>query len=146
MEEEWSGEDAGPAVATSTTAFAAPRPIHATTAMAPTTTTSAQIHTEASTQIPPWGMFLIFITVCLVLVYISRKACSSWWSDAEPSRPLPEPGSVLASMAADGSRLSGRAKKTPKNFREELEMTLLEDNDLDEDELVFGRARESKMK
>ena len=91
-------------------------------------------------------MFLIFITVCVVLVCISRRACSSWWSDAAPPRPLPEPGSVLASMAFDGSALKGKKRRNPQNPREELEMTLLDDNDLDEDELVFGRASESKTK
>lgn len=131
MEEDWSGEGAGSTAAT-------PRPVHVTS------TTS--IPSEQHTQIPPWGMFLIFITVCVVLVCISRRACSGWWSDAAPSRPLPEPGSVLASMAADGSRLSGRTKTSPKKLREELEMTLLGDNDADEDELVFGRDSESKTK
>lgn len=90
-------------------------------------------------------MFLIFITVCVVLVCISRRACSGWWSDGAPPRPLPEPGSVLASMAFDGSALKAKKRRNPQNPREELEMTLLENNDLDEDELVFGRASESKI-
>lgn len=92
-------------------------------------------------------MFLIFVTVCLVLVCISRRACHTWWSDnSAPPRPLADPGSVLASMAFDGSRLSKPGKKAKNGISEELEMTLLEDNDLDEDELVFGRDRKSKTK
>jgi hypothetical protein len=94
-------------------------------------------------RIEPWATFLIFVAVCGLLVYISRKACKTWWTDTAPERKLHEPGTVLGNMASDGSTRSPRKKRT---VREELELTLLEDNDADEDELVFGRNQESKLK
>lgn len=144
MGDDWSGDGAGSTGATTTTTvFTAPRPVHTTA----TATTTPQIHIDAASQIPPWGTFLIFVTVCLVLVCISRRVCHTRWSDSgAPERPLADPGSVLASMAFDGSRLYKPGKKTKTGISEELEMTLLEDNDLDEDELVFGRRPKPKTK
>ena len=93
----------------------------------------------------PWATFLIFVAVCGLLVWISRKACTTWWTDTTPERKLHRPGSVLENMSPDGST---RYPRQIRSVREELEMTLLEDNDagadLDEDELVFGREPSQK--
>lgn len=131
MEDEWSGDGTE---AQTTAPARTPDHLGETTA-AP----------AGSDRLEPWATFLIFVAVCGLLVWISRKACTTWWTDAAPERKLHRPGSVLENMASDGSTRYPRQKRSA---REELEMTLLEDNDagadLDEDELVFGRASSAK--
>lgn len=118
MEEDWSGDGT--------------EPITTAPGLAPSTTTAP----VGNDRLEPWATFLIFISVCFLLVCISRKACKNYWTDTTPERKLHKPGSVLENMAPDGTT---RYPLKKRSMREELEMTLLEAADADEDELVFGR-------
>ena len=135
MEDEWSG-DGTEAQTTAPARTPARTPDHlGETTAAP----------SGGDRLEPWATFLIFVAVCGLLVWISRKACTTWWTDTTPERKLHRPGSVLENMSPDGST---RYPRQIRSVREELEMTLLEDNyagaGLDEDELVFGREPSQK--
>ena len=131
MEDEWSGDGTE---AQTTAPARTPDHLGETTA-AP----------AGGDRLEPWATFLIFVAVCGLLVCISRRACATWWTDTAPERKLHRPGAVLENMSPHGST---RYPLPKRSAREELEMTLLEDNDtgagLDEDELVFGREPSPK--